>query len=389
METVQMPSHDTPGNLRRRIRAFLTTFAAFTHELQFLTATGDEERAAERRAEDARRKTLAGSAVLYRALERPGLIPLLRRALDAGLTRSYERKLFHLADARPLIPEEDWSGWPGAEETLPEVHPTSLSAGRRRARLDYLAKRITAIRAELDVLQKKYAPHRDATNRQRQIVVGAVFLTLSCRNDRVAGWLRRLLDRQYTAVKDRKLFLLEEDGPLVPAEDQAALRPTRRQAAKTRVSDRPPGADGKTRRPPSASTPASDGGGTGTSAQSSTARAPKPEPHGDDATNPDAPEPIPGWKPHRLEVSASGSGGQTRRSVWGARLTGRAAVSALPEELRGRKIIVEDSNMFLWTTTVTDIVSRDAKGIIVRNTGRPRADGTGSRSTTDPDSSSS
>lgn len=104
--------------------------------------------------------------------------------------------------------------------------------------------------------------------------------------------------------------------------------------------------------------------------------------------NPDAPEPIPSWKPHRLEVGAAASGGRTGRSEWGARLTGRAAVAALPEELRGRRITVTDSNLVSWMTTVTEIVSRDEGNVVVRNSGRPQGAG-GSRRSPESDSSSS
>ena len=317
--------------------------------------------------EATRRKILTGTAVLDRILTRLGLIGWLRRVLDAGLTRSCDRALFNLTGDGPLIPQEDWMGWPDApEETLPEAPPTTLSAGRRRARLAYLTKQRTILRAELDELQTRYEPHRDRRNDRRRILVGAVLLTRAFRRHGVARWLRRLLDRRYTAPRDRALFVLEGVGALVPMEDQAALRLTRRQAA-TRVSDRPLAADGQTRRQPSAATRASDGG---------------------DSVHLDVHELLPGWRPYRIEGSASDSGGRTR-SVWGARLTGRAAVSALPKELRGRQIGVTDSNCVSWTTTVTDVVSRDERTVIVRNTGRPRTDGTGSPSRQAPASSSS
>ena len=384
-----MSSPDTPGRMRRRIRALLKWLSACDAELRDLTAAVDEARDAEREEEATRRKALTGSAVLDRVLERPRLLGWLRRVLDVGLTRSYDRSLFCLTGDGSLIPQEDGMGWPGAPEaTLPEASPTTLSAGRRRARLAYLTKRRAAVLAELDPLQERYAPHRDSRNRQRQILVGAVLLTMSFGHSGVARWLRRLLDGRYTAPRDRTLFALEGVGALVPMEEQAALRPTRRQAAKTRVSDRPLGADGKTRRQPAASTSVNDGRGKGTSAQSSTAHAPKPESRGDDAGNPDLPEPIPGWKPYRLEVHESSKGGRNQ-SVWGARLTGRAAVSALPKELPGRQILVTDSNMVSWTTTVTAVVSRDAGSAIVRNSGRPETDGTVSRRSQRSDSSSS
>ena len=216
-----MSSSDRPGDLRRRIRALLRALDTCIREAQPLTAEDDRVRKAERRTVATRRKLLSGGAALDRVLERPGLIRWLQRVLDAGLTGTHERGLFCLAGPGPLIPREDWPGWPGApvDAALPEAPQNSLSPGRRRVRLAYLKKRIAAIRAELDPLQVQYAPHRDARNKQRKIVVGAVLLTLSFRCERVARWLRLLLDRKYTAPRNRKLFRLEGAGPLVPEDE--------------------------------------------------------------------------------------------------------------------------------------------------------------------------
>jgi len=361
---------DKPGLMRRQLRVLLKAYEACSREWQTLTAEDDRVRKAERRTVATRRKFLTGGPVLDRMLERPLLIRWLRRVLDEGLTRSYDRTLFCLGGEGPLIPEEDWPGWPApVDATLPEAPPNAMSPGRRRVRLAYLKKKIAAIRAELAPLQKRYAPHRDERNKQRKILVGAVLLTLACRNDRVARWLRLLLDRTYTAPRDRRLFRLEGGGPLVPEEDQDALRPSGRPAAKTA----------------SASARTSEGHGTGASGHSNPARTPR----GDEAGTDDAPDPIPGWKPYRLEMGAAASGGRTGRSVWGARLTGRAAVAALPGELQGRRITVTDSNLVSWTTTVTDVVSRDEAAVVVRNSGRPDADVAGSRRSPESDSSSS
>ena len=387
-----MPSHTPFGALKRSIRSVLKERSAILRDVRILTAEDDQARETERRAEDSRRKSLTGGAVLYRVLERSGLIRWLRRKLDAGLTRGYDRSMFHLADDGPLIPEEDWPGWPDARpvEGLAEASPTHLSTGRRRVRLAYLTQRLAVIDRRLDDLVKRYAPHRDKTNEQRKILVGAVFLPLSVRNRRVTQWLRRLLDQRYTMLKDRKLFLLD-GGPLVPAEDQAKPQLNRRQAAKTRASDdRPPVAAGKARRPRSASTDTDDSGGAGAPRRSEAVRAREPDCAVDDAVAPDVQDPIPGWQPHRLRgASPSRSGGRPRTSVWGASLTGHAAVAALPKELRGRRIRVVDSNLDDWTTMITEVVSRDEHRIIVRNSGRPRRDGAASRGSEGPDSSSS
>ena len=387
-----MPTLNTAGALRRRLRSLFKKRAALHRDVRVLTAEDDQAREAERRAEDTRRKLLTGDGVLWRVLERRGLIRWLRQVLDAGLTRSYDRSLFGLADDGPLIPEQDWPGWPDArhvEGPLAEAPPNRLSSGRRRARLAYLTKRLAAIDTQLDDLAKEYAPHRDETNDQRKILVGAVFLKLSARNGRVTRWLRRLLDRRYSVVKDRMLFRLEDGGPLVPAEDQAGLQPNRPQAAKTRASDhRSASAAGTARRPRSASTGTHDSGGAGASRRSEAVRAREPERAGDDAVAP-VQDPIPGWQPHRLRgASPCRSGGRTRASDWGARLIGHAAVGALPEELRGRAITVTDSNRNAWTTTITEVVSRDEGHIIVRNSGRPRSDRACSRGSKAPAPSS-
>ena len=390
---MQIP--DSPGTLRRRIRALLREETTLIGEVRILTAEDEEDRDAQRRVDADRRKLLSGMGVLYRVLERHGLIRWLRRALDRELTRSTDRDLFRLEDDGPLIPPEDWPGWPDArpvEAALPEAPRNRLPTGRRRARLVYLRKRHAVIRTQLDDLMKRYSPHLDVRNRQRMIVVGAVMLTLSFRNDRVAQWLRRLLDRRYAAVRDRRLFSLEGDGPLVPAEDQARLRPTtRRQAVTTPASDAPsPVAGGKAPRPASAAPGTSGSGDTGASGDSDAVRAHNPDRAGDDAVAPDVQDPIPGWQPHRLRgASPSRSGGRPRTSVWGASLTGHAAVAALPQELRGRRIRVVDSNLDDWTTMITEVVSRDEHRIIVRNAGRPRRDGAASRGSEGPDSSSS
>ncbi len=73
----------------------------------------------------------------------------------------------------------------------------------------------------------------------------------------------------------------------------------------------------------------------------------------------DAPkDPLAGWRPCKL-----GDG-------WGAALEG-PGVAALPEDLRGTPISITDSRGDSWTASITEVVSRNRKRIVVRNSGRP------------------
>ena len=351
--------------MARRLRKLLREQHRIQAELSALAAEEQHDRARQARADDARRKLLTGVAVLDWVFQHPRLIRFLRMALAAGLTRTRDRRLFNLGDG-PLIPAEDSPGWPDdrpADETLVETPQAGMSPHQRRVRIAHLKKRAAAVRAELDALGKAYAPRRDTNNRQRRILVGAVLLSLSFGNERLTRRLRRLLNLRYPKARDRKLFVLEGDGPLVPPEEQAELRPTRRQAAKPPSSNAGSfAAAGAVRRPRSAPAPANGGG----DAEGSDVADPTPNP--DPA--PDAQEPIPGWKPYKLRVE---SPSDSRGPTWGAQLKGHAAVQALPKELVGRMITVTDSSLRSWNTRVTEIVSRDDARVIVRNSGLPRS----------------
>ena len=72
-------------------------------------------------------------------------------------------------------------------------------------------------------------------------------------------------------------------------------------------------------------------------------------------------KPIIGWKPVRLDDNS-----------WGSKLTGKA-VADLPEELDGAPIVVTDSKGETWETRIEEVVSRDGKTVIVRDTGKPEA----------------
>lgn len=381
---------DNRGALRRSIRALHRQLGVLTREEQILKAQDDDDRAATRKVETVRRKFLSGMAVLYRVLQRRGMIRWLRRVLDRELVRLHYRELFGLEDDGPLIPREDWPGWPDlrpVEATLPDAARKPLSPARRQARLAFLRRRIQEIQAELAGLTKEYAPHRDARNEQRMIVVGAVLLTRSFRNPRITQWLRALLDRRFTATRDRSLFVMEHGVPLVPAEDQAGLRRAGRRAAKEPADGASPAAGAQPRRPTAAPSGTRDGGAVGEHGDADIVRNDEPDSAREDAVGHDAQETIPGWQPRRLRgASASRSGGRTE---WGARLSGLSAVAQLPEKLVGRAITVTDSNGYSWTTPITGVVSREDASVVVRTAGRPGRDGAGSRPREEPDPSSS
>ena len=69
-------------------------------------------------------------------------------------------------------------------------------------------------------------------------------------------------------------------------------------------------------------------------------------------------QPLAGWTPCKL-----GDG-------WGAELEG-PGVAALAEDPCGIQISITDSRGDAWTATITEVVSRDRRRIVVRNSGRP------------------
>ena len=68
-------------------------------------------------------------------------------------------------------------------------------------------------------------------------------------------------------------------------------------------------------------------------------------------------DPIPGWKPKHHE------------GAWAAIYEGDT--STLPDELVGCRIIVKPRNGTPWTTTVTEVLERDHRSVIVRTSGKP------------------
>ena len=69
-------------------------------------------------------------------------------------------------------------------------------------------------------------------------------------------------------------------------------------------------------------------------------------------------QPLAGWKPCKLSDG------------WGAVLEG-PGVAALAEDPHGIQISITDSRGDAWTATITEVVSRDRRRIVVRDSGRP------------------
>lgn len=375
MNTKTTKRTTTAAHRRRGIRSRQRRLADIGIELPTLRAEEEDEREDQRSSDDTRRKLLAGRAVLERTIQRAGRIRWLRKQLDSGLTRAADRDMFRLEDDGPLIPPEDWPGWPDLRRTETQaVASGSRTSAARRRRIAYLERQEKVLKAELKQLMKDDEPERVDRNNQRKILVGVVILRCCLSNLRLTRWLRRLLDNEYTDARDRRLYQLEEDGPIVREEDQAGLVPTRGQAPKRKAPDdggpAARAADAPGRR--STSQRAKRAGRAGSSTRRGAVRAPDPERDGDDAGKSGVPGPIPGWCPRSIRASrSSDSEVGSRRKAWGAVLEGRAAVAELPEELRGKRITVTDSNTRSWTTTITEVVSRDESSILVRHEGRP------------------
>ena len=68
--------------------------------------------------------------------------------------------------------------------------------------------------------------------------------------------------------------------------------------------------------------------------------------------------PIPGWKPARLGDDS-----------WGSSWRGDAA--SLPEDLEGQVIEVTARSGSSWSTTVTEVLERSEKFVLVRDSGKP------------------
>ena len=379
---VSEPKAPPPGQMRRTIRALTGRLQAAEGELAILEALEAEQLEAERDFERTHRLFLAGHVVLGRALPRPPLVGWLARALAAGLSRDSDRSRFCLTGEAPLIPPADWEGWPDPRPTdrgAVGVDLAGMTAGKRRRRIDHLRRARTAILERLKDVAARYAPARESANKQRKILVGYVVLQLAFQTARVRRWLRKLLTVQLTEARDRALFGLDEAAPLVPETDRAGLPPVTPRASATRrlSNDGAAAADGGGRDPRARAR----GAGGGSRADGFPGRAAVPVAAGEDAAARPAPGPIPGWRPCRIPVQGSSDTGvRTKQTTWGARLTGRAAVAVLPADLRGRRIMVTDSNGGAWLTTITDVVSRDHRTVTVRNSGRPGRDAASRRS---------
>ena len=366
----------SPRRPLRRIRALQRALVKADAELVFRTTEEDDDR----EEENDRRKFLVGHVVLEQVQREPELIPELRSQLKVGLTRAYDRTLFQLDAGGPLIPQEEWPGWPERDDTLAAGPYTRLTPGRRQARITFLQDSRKDILQELEALLKKDAPKRENNAKQRKIVVGAVLLKRAFREQEEMNRLRKLLDNGLTAQRDRGLFQLDGVGPLIPEELWRASLDTKAPAAKMRDSDNaPPAADTHAQSPRSDSQHP-DRSGRAESPQAGAVRSREPDSAGNEATSPDAQEPIAGWRPCRIRVqNGSDSEAGRQETEWGARLTGQKVIAALPTELRGKRITVTDSSEDSWVTTITEVESRDEKSITVRNSGRPGREGKPSR----------
>ena len=370
----------TPPTRRplRRVRALLRAFFQIDAELAF-RATEEKDH---REAQLDRRKWLVGHVVLERAITEPALIPELRSHLDTGLTRAYDRALFQIDAGRPLIPLAEWPDWPERDDTLAADDSYDRMPPRRlRARITSLANRKKEILKELEALLKEDEPQREKKNDQRKIVVGAVLFKRILGKHEETNRLRKLLDNGLSAQRDRELFQLDGDGPLVPKELWSALQVTPAPAAKKRDADAvPPTADAHARSTRSASKRPGRIGPAGSPQAGGAGRSAEPDSTRNGAMSPDVQEPITGWRPSRLPgASASDSEDGKRNTEWGAVLKGRAGVAALPTDLVGKKITVTDSDDNPWTTTITEVVRRDDESVTVRNSGRPGWEGKRSR----------
>ena len=203
------------------------------------------------------------------------------------------------------------------------------------------------------------------------ILVGAVVLKWATRRPGVRRWLRALLNSRLKAPRDREIFDLEGPGPLVREDGHPEQRATGR-AAKTGTAAR----KRRARTPEAKDTSGARAGAAvgrraadGSGPPDGTALPPSAE----GATARDADAPIPGWRPCRVPARTSSTqrSGTQQATEWGSRLKGLRRVAQLPAALCGRTITVTDSDERSWTTTVTDVVSRDEETVVVRNSGRP------------------
>ena len=369
MPRKQKPKRKRPRwERRKRIIRIRRQLAGIWTEKQDIRAE-DERLARQRRGHDTRCKYLLGRAVRPRLERRLGLTEWLRRAVREVLTRVEDRGLFGLEPGTPLIPEYmSLRRSRAGASPAPSVRPDRMSPEERRQRLEALKEEERELKRELRQLQDEDRGEDEPADpsTHRYILLGVVLHTKASRRRGVTRWLRRLLDTQLKDERDRKLFRLNEPGPLFLKDESPDAAAIGQRAASNRAADGSAATDGNTSRVAKAG----ERNGSETAAGSGPRRQPtagSPE----DVSAGHAQEPIPGWRPCRLPAPPSDASGRRTVAEWGACLTGVRAVAALPHELRSTKITVTDSNNRSWPTTITDVIDRNPKSITVRTSGRP------------------
>ena len=140
--------------------------------------------------------------------------------------------------------------------------------------------------------------------RTRQLIlIGSVVKKMADRDSRTRLWLLHALDEDLERPQDRELFDLDpktEDEKEIPASTPPISAP-------------PAGLD----------------------------------------------DPLPGWRPHRLD-----------NDEWGSIYLGDT--SALPSDLVNAHITVQSRKGQTWTTTVTAVLDRSSERVIVTDSGRPK-----------------
>ena len=136
--------------------------------------------------------------------------------------------------------------------------------------------------------------------RTRQLIlIGSVVKKMADRDSRTRLWLLQALDEDLERPQDRELFDLD---PKTESEKEAPAAPASTVAATA--------------------------------------------------------DPLPGWRPHRLD-----------NGDWGSIYHGDTSI--LPPELVGARITVQSKDGQFWTTTVTAVLDRSSEQIIVTDSGRP------------------
>ena len=358
---------------RKRIIQIRRQLAGIRTEKQDIRAE-DERLARQRRSHDTRCKYLLGWAVRPRLERRLGLTEWLRRAVREVLTRVEDRQLFGLEPGTPLIPVyRSLRRSRAGASPAPSVRPDRMSPEERRQRLEALKEEERELKRELRQLQDEDRGEDEPADpsTHRYILLGVVLHTKASRRRGVTRWLRRLLDTHLKDERDRKLFRLNEPGPLFLKDESPDTAAIGQRAASNRAADGPAATHGG-----NTSRVAKAGERNGSEAAAGSGPRRQPTAHSpEDVSAGDAQEPISGWLPCRLPAPPSDASGRRTVTEWGARLTGVRAVAALPHELGGTKITVTDSNNRSWNTTITDVIDRNPKSITVRTSGRPSSGG--------------